>query len=138
MMSMRARVLCGSVALLATLTGCNRYEYRELCAPWPRTGASGIGWVLADLPPGTIEGRVIDVHSQPLPASQIALEPGGRHWMPEDGLFRADSLPEGEYTLRVRRIGYSPASQTITLSGGKGASVLVVMAPDMIILDGCG
>lgn len=138
MTSMRAIVFCGSVVLLATLTGCSRYEYRELCEPWPRTGVSGIGWVQADLPAGTIEGRVIDVQSQPLPASQIALEPGSRYWMPEDGLFRADSLPEGEYTLRVRRIGYSLASQSITLSGGKGVSVLIVMAPDMMILDGCG
>lgn len=137
-MRLPVRALVSWLVLLATFAGCNRYEYRETCAPWPRAAVSAIAWGQADLPQGTIDGRVIDVHTRTLLGAQIALDPGGRRVPAGEGLFRVDSLAEGEYTLYVRRIGYAQARQSITVAGQKGVSILVVMAPDMMILDGCG
>lgn len=137
-MMLVGRGLFRCVVVLAAFAGCNRYEYRETCGPTPPTPASAIAWEQADLPPGTIDGRIIDVQTGTQLPSNVTLQPGGRSWMAVDGLFRVDSLAEGEYTLRVRRIGYSQASQSITLDAHKGVSVLVVMAADRMILDGCG
>lgn len=124
--------------LPAVFAACNRYEYRELCAPPPPHPASAIAWEQTDLPPGTIEGRIIAVQTRaPIPG-EISLEPGGRTWMDHDGLFRVDSLPPGQYTLRVRYIGYMRAVQSITLDGTKGVAVVAVLGRDLMMLDGCG
>lgn len=126
------------VVAFAAFAACNRYEYRELCPPPAPTPAGSIAWEQADLPAGTISGRIVGIQTGAQVAGSVSLEPTGRHWMANDGVFRVDSLSPGQYTLRVRFIGYMGASQQITLDDRTGVSVLAVLARHNIMLDGCG
>jgi hypothetical protein len=134
------RVLAYGLAMVS-LAACSRYELRPTeCGPEPPPDASAIAWEADTLPPGTIDGRVIGIASPtPLAAARITLEPGGRAWNAgADGRFRADSVPPGEYTMIVRRIGYWPATRAVILGEDRGVSLLVLLARSMMTLDGCG
>ena len=54
------------------------------------------------------------------------------------GHFRIDSLPPGRYLMRVKRIGYRPAQDTVQTVTDSGAVTTGVLATDNQILDECG
>jgi TonB-linked SusC/RagA family outer membrane protein len=76
---------------------------------------------------GTVAGRIVDAESgAPVAAADVWLD--GTRWRTQtatDGRFVLASVAEGEYTLRVRRIGYTLASQAVTVRAGETASAEV-------------
>ncbi len=54
------------------------------------------------------------------------------------GQFAFDSVAEGRYLLRVRRIGFGPAADTIDVKAEAGIVGRAVLAMDVVMLDGCG
>jgi len=79
-----------------------------------------------------IAGRVIDEAGQPVAAAVARLLEAHRDGnVHEDGRFIFDGLPAGTYTLIVRRLGYRPATQAVTVGAGERVDVTVrlVVAP---------
>ena len=69
---------------------------------------------------GTVSGKVTDVKTgEPLAAAGVRLEGtelGGTTG--EDGTYHVARVPAGTYKLTVRRIGYAPATKTVTVPDG--------------------
>jgi protocatechuate 3,4-dioxygenase beta subunit len=56
--------------------------------------------------PNTLRGRVIDEASQPVSCAQVQMLPGDRRIVTDQrGDFTIAAIENGEYVLRVRRIG---------------------------------
>jgi TonB-linked SusC/RagA family outer membrane protein len=70
---------------------------------------------------GTISGRVTDkATGQPLSEVQLQLAGTVRGARTGDtGEYRIASVPPGTYTLRVIRLGYSQATQSVTVAAGQ-------------------
>jgi iron complex outermembrane receptor protein len=77
----------------------------------------------AQQPTGTVRGGVIDDASkQPLAGVMITV--GNRSALSQaDGRYVVTFVPAGTYTLRARMLGYSAASQSVTVVGGQEAVV---------------
>ncbi len=85
---------------------------------------------------GTVRGRVADeVSRRPLNAVQVYV-PGTDlgTLTDEDGQFQLN-LAAGNYTIRVRRVGYSTTSQSVTIGAGQVAELNFAMAQNVIVLD---
>jgi len=66
--------------------------------------------------PNTLRGRVIDEASQPVSFAQIQMLPGDRRIVTDQsGDFTIAAIENGEYQLRVRRIGFAPTEVTVRL-----------------------
>ena len=66
--------------------------------------------------PNTLRGRVIDETSRPVPFAQIAMLPGDRRIVTDqNGDFAIAGLENGEYELRLRRVGFSPTQVKVRL-----------------------
>jgi len=69
---------------------------------------------------GTVSGKVTDVKTgEPLAAAGVSIEGtqlGGTTG--EDGTYHVARVPAGTYKLTVRRIGYAPATKTVTVPDG--------------------
>lgn len=94
---------------------------------------------------GNVVGTVVDAESgEPLPGAAVTLAPRPEGLVPgadrgsaafpprnrtvltgEDGRYRFVDLGEGEYLLRITRLGYRPATVSLELPGGRAASVSV-------------
>ena len=78
---------------------------------------------------GTIRGTIVDANNQqPLPDVQISVAGttvGGATGL--NGTFLIRNVPVGERTLTVRRIGYSPATRTVTVAAGGEARVDIAL-----------
>ncbi|HEY5547509.1 MAG TPA: carboxypeptidase-like regulatory domain-containing protein [Gemmatimonadaceae bacterium] len=71
---------------------------------------------LAAQGPNTLRGRVSDETSRPVPFAQITLNPGDRRIVTDqNGDFNIASIADGEYQLRVRRIGFEPTTVRVRL-----------------------
>ena len=132
---------------VVALASCNRYAYRPTeCPPPEQPNVSAIAWeavprfARSDVPPGTIEGRVVVLKTlAPLAGARVLVLPANRAAQTDaEGRFRIDSLAPGEYAMRVLFIGYWPAAGSIRLTDGPGATVLGALAASYAILDGCG
>jgi hypothetical protein len=55
-----------------------------------------------------------------------------------EGTFRTDSIPPGQYDLRVRHFGFDQARVKFYIGVERGADVLVALARGLEMLDGCG
>lgn len=107
---------------------------------------AGLGQEVEASPaPGTMVGTVVDATSEePLSGAAVSIAPrpeglvpgadGGTGAFPardrtvltdEDGRYRFAGLGEGEYLLRISRLGYRSATVTVGLSAGREASVSV-------------
>jgi TonB-dependent SusC/RagA subfamily outer membrane receptor len=103
-----------------------------------RRGAAALAFALT-LPPGhalaqpatgtgatgTIRGRVVDAASgRPLPETQV-LVTGSRLGAASDagGQFTIVAVPTGARSLTVRRLGYQPVTQPVTVTAGGTATV---------------
>jgi iron complex outermembrane receptor protein len=72
----------------------------------------------AQQPTGTIRGRVTDGAMQQ-PLSGVRVTVGSRTALtPGDGHYLITGVPAGTGTLRARLIGYEPAAQAVTVTGG--------------------
>ena len=63
---------------------------------------------------GAIRGIVVDQSGRAVENAQVVLTPGSRSAITlDDGRFAITNIPEGVYTLVVRRIGYEPATMRV-------------------------
>ena len=73
---------------------------------------------------GTIAGIVVDAASRaPIPSAQVQIVGTTRGVVTgDDGRFRIAGVRPGSYQVRVLRLGYSAASQTVNVTAGGTAS----------------
>lgn len=84
---------------------------------------------LAAQGPNSLRGRVRDENSRPVSYAQIQLVPGDRRVVADQGGdFTIASIPDGEYQLRVRRIGFEPTQVTVRLPYGEPALVITMQS----------
>ena len=76
-----------------------------------------------------IHGKVLDQNGRAVESAQVALSPGDRRALSlDDGSFEIPGLRSGEYVLSARRIGYQPASRTVTLRDSAVAVTITLVA----------
>jgi iron complex outermembrane receptor protein len=72
----------------------------------------------AQEPTGAIRGRVIDNETQQ-PLARVVVAVGSRGALTQaDGRYLITGVPQGTAILRVRMLGYAPATQPVTVVGG--------------------
>jgi hypothetical protein len=109
----------------------------RIVAKWVQSGWLGVvvaSLLLMQVPvaaqgPNTLRGRVIDETSRPVPFAQIAMLPGDRRIVTDqNGEFVIASIEDGEYQLRVRRIGFEPIQVTVRLPRDESPLVITMTA----------
>ncbi|HEU4628547.1 MAG TPA: carboxypeptidase regulatory-like domain-containing protein [Gemmatimonadaceae bacterium] len=79
---------------------------------------------------GSVAGVVLDSLGAPLAGAQVSIRGlFGRGTTGSDGAFRLVSLPLGDRTLLVRRLGFRPESIAVTIEPGATADVRVHLRP---------
>ncbi len=79
--------------------------------------------------PATLRGTVVD-DGRPLGTASVQIFGLKRSTSTSDaGAFRFDSLPPGRYWVGVRRIGYVPASFTVTLLADTVRELKITLEP---------
>jgi len=69
---------------------------------------------------GTIRGRIADSTGVPIAQAIIVLDPGGlRTTSRENGDYVISRVPSGNYTVRVRRLGYVAPSAAVIVADGQ-------------------
>lgn len=67
---------------------------------------------------GGIRGRVADSAGVAVARASVTIEGlGYRAFTDDQGAYRFTAVPAGEWTVRVRRVGYLPASARVTVRG---------------------
>jgi TonB-linked SusC/RagA family outer membrane protein len=86
---------------------------------------------------GTIAGVVTDAASQaPIPSAQVQIVGTTRGVVTgDDGRFRITGVRPGTYNVRVLRLGYSAASQTVNVSSGGTADVSFSLSQAAVSLE---
>jgi len=76
---------------------------------------------------GTVQGQVTDAATgQPLASVQVSIEGTGLGTLTNvQGRFLVVNVPAGEQAIRLVRIGYSPATQTVLVESGQTATLNV-------------
>ena len=86
---------------------------------------------------GTVRGRVVDATNQrPLQGAQVSITGttiGGVTGV--EGEFALINVPSGDRTVTVRRIGYTPATQPVTVPAGGEARIEFALAVSALQLD---
>ncbi len=83
---------------------------------------SGTAAIALPMPPsqaGDVSGRVTDAAGTPLNGAVVGIEGtdfGGT--TKPDGTYRITGVPDGQYTIRARRIGYTALTKAVTVAGG--------------------
>ena len=92
--------------------------------------------VLAGQSTGQVSGRVTAEGSRPLPDVTLTLE-GTRLGAVtgSEGRYVIAGVLPGRYTVRVRRIGYAPDSQSVTVATGQSATADFSLVPQAVLLD---
>jgi hypothetical protein len=115
------------------------------CGPSPQpTGRSAIGWERI-AGPSRVSGSVASPSLSPLEAATIGLARLSvsplREWLTTSnalGQFSFDSIPPDRYLLRVRRLGYALAADTLKLTADSGIVATVLLVQHKVIFDECG
>jgi outer membrane receptor for ferrienterochelin and colicins len=86
---------------------------------------------------GVLRGRVLDRDSgRPVSSAEIAVSGQAASTTSNvDGRWSLPPLAPGGYLLRVRRIGYAPATLKVSLGGGDTSGVEVRLTPSALPLD---
>ncbi|MGE5733003.1 MAG: carboxypeptidase-like regulatory domain-containing protein [Gemmatimonas sp.] len=111
-------------------TACaRRYDYRlePQCPPtldFLRVSADS-------LHPTQIVGHVTNRDTaRPLGGASVALLATGAHVVTDSlGEFRFNAVPNGRYAIEVRAIGYTPRTDTVSLSASAGVQMRVPLLP---------
>jgi hypothetical protein len=75
-----------------------------------------------------ISGRVVVRGAGPLPYASVTINGKNAQFTDSLGRFQVEGIAAGNVVLRARRIGYSPAEQTVRISRGDTARVSLEMA----------
>ena len=99
-------------------------------AQWGCVSEPRARFTVRPAPPGVLRGRTVSAASgAPLELVSITLQPGpytvhtDRH-----GLFELSGVPSGTFELRVRRIGFEPGRDSVTL-GAHGLDLEISLDP---------
>ena len=85
---------------------------------------------------GVIVGFVTSTGGEPLPYADVTVQSRNiRALADAGGRFEWVNAPAGTFMLRVRRIGYAPASVSVTVVDGRTDTVRVALTPISIRLD---
>ena len=88
-------------------------------------------------PPATLVGSVRDSAGRPLGNAEIWLRGSDLYTHTNDnGGFRLPSVPEGNFKVSVRRLGYAPALVDIKLRSGQIDSLVLELTPAAASLPG--
>lgn len=85
---------------------------------------------------GSVTGRIVSgTTNQPIPSVQVSIDKTTLGALSrEDGRYTISGVPDGEHTMRVRRIGYNAESRIVRVSGGEVAADFRMM-PVSVALD---
>ncbi len=85
-------------------------------------GRLGPGPTIVSMPPtlvGDVIGRVTDAKGTPLSGAVVVIEGTGFGGTTKpDGTYRLAGIPDGQYAIRVRRIGYTALTKALTVAAG--------------------
>ncbi len=86
---------------------------------------------------GSVTGRVVDGQTgRPIATAQVVITGTSLGVLVDaEGHFRIDNVPVGTREIRAIRIGYQPATVTVTVGAGNPASVELRMTETAIALD---
>jgi TonB-dependent starch-binding outer membrane protein SusC len=86
---------------------------------------------------GSVAGRVTDkVSSQPIPGAQVLLSGTNLQAITNnEGRYRIDRVPPGQYQAQVRLIGYAMGQQPVTVTAGGAATLDIAMTAAAIPLE---
>jgi TonB-dependent receptor len=77
---------------------------------------------------GWIEGTVVDQSGAVLPGAQVKVSPSDTIGKTdEQGNYRVDAIPAGQYTLTVSYIGFKPVAKPVTVVDGQAAKLDVTL-----------
>jgi TonB-dependent receptor len=93
------------------------------------SGTSSTGTTTADQSgKGSISGHVTDSAGGVLQGASIKIDPGDVSTVSDgQGQFTATNLPVGSYTVTVSYAGFSPHSETVSVSAGQSISVDAIL-----------
>jgi hypothetical protein len=142
-----ASVFIALVGATCLSTACTHVVKRRFeCAPLPTpAGRSVLGWQRTAGARG-VSGKIVAPGSlvpiQGAGITLIATPTQGRSetlqaYSDASGGFRIDSIVPARYLMAVRRIGYSPARDTVEVKPDSGIVATGVLIPDRIIFDEC-
>jgi hypothetical protein len=78
---------------------------------------------------GAVRGKVVDQDGRAVENAVVELQGGSRRAMTlDDGRFAITNLPDGVYTLGVRRIGYEPATMRVGVRDSTAAVTIWLVA----------
>ena len=86
---------------------------------------------------GSVAGRVTDkVSSQPIQGAQVILSGTNLQAITNnEGSYRIDHVPPGQYQAQVRLIGYAMGQQPVTVTAGGAATLDIAMSASAIPLE---
>lgn len=86
---------------------------------------------------GSVAGRVTDkVSSQPIQGAQVILSGTNLQAITNnEGHYRIDHVPPGQYQAQVRLIGYAMGQQPVTVTAGGAATLDIAMSASAIPLE---
>lgn len=128
-------------------TACTHVVKRrfECAPPSAPPGRSVLGWQRTASARG-VSGKVVAPGSLvPISGAAITLTVTPAEGRPEirqafsdaAGGFRIDSILPARYLMAVRRIGYSPARDTVEVKPDSGIVATGILIPDNIVFDEC-
>jgi len=91
----------------------------------------------AQVPTGTISGRVVDAQTQQPVADVAVVVEGTRRGAvtAADGTFTIVGVPAGSQTVRVRRIGFAAPVQVVTVTSGGTVAVVFPVERQAAVLE---
>jgi hypothetical protein len=122
---------------LITLVVCGCHRTDPCTVPTPQKSSTLAIEMTADT---VIEGRVVNTTGVAVKAASVSLTGTTRYGVTDDdGRFRIERFPAGALELRVRAIGYEPATRAVTIGDHQGLSVRATLEPTVMMLtDQCG
>ena len=85
---------------------------------------------------GSVRGRIVDAASQqPLSSVNVIVVGSPRGSVTQtDGSYLIVNIPAGTHTVRASRIGYSPITQSVSVSAGSTATADFTLAAQAVVL----
>lgn len=98
---------------------------RVLTAALAALTALALSTGVASAQQGTVTGQVVDASNlEPVVGAQVFFPDLDQGTLTnEEGRYRITGVPAGQHEIRVRLLGYRPASQNVTVEGGATATV---------------
>ena len=86
---------------------------------------------------GRVVGRVMTAEGQSLPTAQVTVVGTSRTAVADSaGRFTISGVPTGSQVVRASRVGYAPASQTVTVTSAEAVTVTLQLTAAAIQLEG--